>query len=497
MKLIFDSDTLFGRLMKYNTLLIFIALLILSSIFGRLVTRYFSGLRELDATSNGKKVAKMVSDNINDYRFKNTTLDENRKEIYKVAENSNYKITIIDKSGSTLISSSINKNFTFSLLRNETEKILSGNRLIKKVIGNNINYMLIAFPLASDENQKINIVENQRKNEDIIGAIILQTPLENMTGTINKLFKMVIISALIALIVAFLINISFAKHTTKPLMKVKKAAIDIGEGKYNRVKIPENSTEEIIKMIETFNYAVTQIEKNFSRKKRLEKMRKEVVADISHEFRAPLTSLKGFLELFLEKDLEEEEINKYAKIMHNDTEYLEKLVNDLLTLGQLDSEYLQLDLEKINIKDIICRAINSLKTKLNKKNISIKLKMGNKIPKIKVDKLRIHQVLINLLENAINYSPQNSEIIIKTEIVSDEIKISIIDNGPGIPEDKLNDIWERFYKIDKARTRQDKKGSGLGLSIVKNIIKQHGGWVKAENKENKGAVFSFYLRLEN
>src|SRR6056297_1772720 len=462
--------------MKYNTLVILIALLILSTIFGRLVTRYFSGLRELDATANSKEVAKMISDNINNYHFKNTTLEENRREIYKITEDTDYNITIMDKSGTEIINSKVSQsNINLELGKDEIKRVLSGNRVIKKIIGNEINHMLIAFPLTHNTNN-IKIVENQNSQKEIVGAIILQTPLENMTDTINKLMKMVVIAALITLIIAFIINITFSKRVTKPLRKIENAAINVSDGNYKKVDIPENSTDEIIKVIQTFNYAIDQIESNFEEKRKLEKMRKEFVADISHEFRAPLTSIKGFLELFIEEDLNEKEIKKYAKIMYSDTNYLEHLVKDLLTLGRLDSENTPLKLEKIDLEKIINQTINSLKTKFHKKNIKI---------------------IINLLENAITYSPENSNIIVKVSIILDELKISIIDEGPGIPEDKLENIWNRFYKIDKARTRKEKKGSGLGLSIVKNIIKQHGGRVEAKNKKNKGAEFSFYLKINN
>ncbi len=484
--------------MKYNTLVILIALLILSTIFGRLVTRYFSGLRELDATANSKEVAKMISDNINNYHFKNTTLEENRREIYKITEDTDYNITIMDKSGTEIINSKVSQsNINLELGKDEIKRVLSGNRVIKKIIGNEINHMLIAFPLTHNNNNNIKIVENQNNQKEIMGAIILQTPLENMTDTINKLMKMVVIAALITLIIAFIINITFSKRVTKPLRKIENAAINVSDGNYKKVDIPENSTDEIIKVIQTFNYAIDQIESNFEEKRKLEKMRKEFVADISHEFRAPLTSIKGFLELFIEEDLNEKEIKKYAKIMYSDTNYLEHLVKDLLTLGRLDSENTPLKLEKIDLEKIINQTINSLKTKFHKKNIKIIKRIPDRLPFIRAEKMSIKRVIINLLENAITYSPENSNIIVKVSIILDELKISIIDEGPGIPEDKLENIWNRFYKIDKARTRKEKKGSGLGLSIVKNIIKQHGGRVEAKNKKNKGAEFSFYLKINN
>ncbi|MFW6389763.1 MAG: sensor histidine kinase, partial [Halanaerobiales bacterium] len=229
---------------------------------------------------------------------------------------------------------------------------------------------------------------------------------------------------------------------------------------------------------------------------KLEKIRKEFIANVSHEFRAPLTSIKGFLEIIKEQNLSHEDIKNSVNIMYKDTKYLEHLLSDLLTLGKLESENISLNKTYIRPKSLISRALNTMKNKINDKNINIKLEIEENLPRIQVDIDRIHQVLINLLDNAVNYSAQDSTITIKAAAAKESdknVKISVTDQGSGILEEELEKIWQRFYKVDRARKRKQKRGSGLGLAIVKDIIKKHGGQVEVKSTIGKGSTFSFII----
>ncbi|MFW6287505.1 MAG: sensor histidine kinase, partial [bacterium] len=265
------------------------------------------------------------------------------------------------------------------------------------------------------------------------------------------------------------------------------------------VPISENSSEEVKHLVSTFNYSVKQIKETMDQQKKLEKMRKEFVANVSHEFRAPLTSIKGFLEIINDQDLSQEEIKECINIMYKDAEYLEHLLSDLLTLGKLESENILLNKECVSPESLVYRALKSLKNKINDKNVDIDLLFAENLPKIHVDTNRIHQVIINLLDNAINYSPAGGKITIhinpinSAEKSSNKVKISISDQGPGISEADIRHIWQRFYKADRARKREQKRGSGLGLAIVKDIVLKHGGYVEVESAVGEGSTFAFTI----
>jgi signal transduction histidine kinase len=374
---------------------------------------------------------------------------------------------------------------------------MSGKNVTRKIIGVKEKFLFMIFPLYKEPNKqnliKMGLSNNKAK---IIGGIVIQAPLDNIRTTINDIIRLIFYASIIALITALFLSIIFSRKITKPLAELRNAALKISDGEFYKVMPPKNSSREIKQLIKTFNYSSRQIKDHLDKKERLEKMRNEYVANISHEFRAPLTSIKGFLELILEKKVSQKEIENYSKIMYKDTEYLEHLVDDLLTLGRLESEDISLNRENVSIQFLVNRAVNSLKNKFKGKNVEVNIGIDNKTPILYVDKYKIHQVIINILENAISYSPQGETISINVKNNKNSkknVEISIRDNGPGIPQGSLAKIWQRFYKEDNARTRKDKKGSGLGLAIVKKIVEKHGGEVKVTNNLDKGSTFTFIL----
>ncbi len=492
----FNPSSFFGRLMIYNIIIIFISLLVIGVIFGYLIQNYYYGLKEWKATTNSRRIAHLVSKNISDDSLSKENLDKTGEEINTISRSSNMEIGIMNTEGKILLNTSNIKNFHLTLEKAEIREALRGNHVSRKIVGPENKYLLMIFPLV-EKKENIGSIVIGSPNTDrskIMGSIIIQTPLDSITDTINNIFKLVFYSSLIALTAAFLISITFARRVTKPLADINKAALKITNGVFTQVKTPDNSSEEIKHLAKTFNQAVKQIQENLQQKKRLEKMRKEFVDNISHEFRAPLTSIKGFLELMLEQNPVQNESKEYAQIMYEDTKYLEHLVSDLLTLGQLDSENISLHRENTTAIKIISKALNSLKNKYEEKNIQMNVEIAEETPDLYVDPDRIHRVMINLLENAIFYSPQKGKITIQVTTKNQQsIKFSIADQGPGIPENLTDKIWQRFYKVDNARTRKNNGGSGLGLSIVKNIIERHGGEIKVNKNYKDGANFIFIL----
>lgn len=225
--------------------------------------------------------------------------------------------------------------------------------------------------------------------------------------------------------------------------------------------------------------------------RKLETVRNDFVANVSHELRTPLTSMVGYLDTLLESDIKDPETrNKFLKIIKEETDRLSVLIKDLLNLSKIESQ--NIDLKAENFKKVLDKVINLLKTNAEKKNIELKLDIPEELPLVYMVREQIEQVLINLIDNAVKYTPKNGEIKIKAEKKGDKVYFSIEDNGIGIPQADQERIFERFYRVDKARSRE-LGGTGIGLSIVKNIIKQHGSEIKLESREGEGSKFSFYL----
>ena len=227
--------------------------------------------------------------------------------------------------------------------------------------------------------------------------------------------------------------------------------------------------------------------------RKLETVRNDFVANVSHELRTPLTSMVGYLDTLLESDIKDPETrNKFLKIIKEETDRLSVLIKDLLNLSKIESQ--NIDLKAENFKKVLDKVVNLLKANAEKKNIELKLDIPEELPLVYMVREQIEQVLINLIDNAVKYTPENGEIKIKVEKKEDKVYFSIKDNGIGIPQSDQERIFERFYRVDKARSRE-LGGTGIGLSIVKNIVKQHGSEIKLESREGEGSEFSFYLNV--
>ena len=226
--------------------------------------------------------------------------------------------------------------------------------------------------------------------------------------------------------------------------------------------------------------------------RRLETVRSDFVANVSHELKTPLTSIKGFVETLLDGALDDKENNRnFLKIIHDHAERLDSLVNDLLSLSHLESKEIMLKKTDFNLRQQVEDVISGFRSQVKKKNIEIK----NELPagiSVTADKDRLEQVVTNLLDNAIKFNKEKGFVRIYGEETNGKVKITVEDSGIGIPEKDISRIFERFYRADKARSRE-LGGTGLGLSIVKHIVELHSGSVGVESTEGLCSKFWFIL----
>lgn len=226
-----------------------------------------------------------------------------------------------------------------------------------------------------------------------------------------------------------------------------------------------------------------------TRLKELEKIRQDFVANVSHELRTPLTTIKGYVETLLEGNFQEEVALKFLQVIKRHTDRLAKIVEDLLTLSKIESKEFQLKRERIFAVDLLEEAIHLVRGEAERKNVRLSLSEIPSDLSLIGDPYYLTQILINLLDNAIKYTPGGGAIVLSAkERPPEEVELSITDNGIGIPQEDLPRIFERFYRVDKGRS-QELGGTGLGLSIVKHLVQAHGGKVWAESQLGKGSTF--------
>ena len=230
--------------------------------------------------------------------------------------------------------------------------------------------------------------------------------------------------------------------------------------------------------------------------KKAENMRRDFVANVSHELRTPVTIIKGYAETLLEGTIESdpERSRRFVEIIVSHSERLTCLINDILTLSSLESKGAQLELNPLDIAGTIGKTVMLFQERADEKRITITNEAAARVlPRVLADQGRLEQVVINLLENAIKYTPEGGTIRLFTEDSGDSIRVTVADSGIGIPFKDLPRIFERFYRVDEARTREQ-GGTGLGLAIVKHIVQLHGGDVSVTSEPGKGSIFSFTIR---
>jgi two-component system phosphate regulon sensor histidine kinase PhoR len=229
--------------------------------------------------------------------------------------------------------------------------------------------------------------------------------------------------------------------------------------------------------------------------KRLERVRRDFVANVSHELRTPVTIIKGYAETLISGAMktDPERADRFLGIINTHAERLASLIKDLLALSELESRNLAIKLDPFPISGIVSQACLLLEEKARSKAITIELKNTGEMPPVMADPGRVEQVLINLLDNAIKYTPEQGSITIYATESDDLVQVSVADTGIGIPPSDLPRIFERFYRVDTARSREQ-GGTGLGLAIVKHIILLHGGYVSVESTYGKGSTFTFTLK---
>ena len=218
---------------------------------------------------------------------------------------------------------------------------------------------------------------------------------------------------------------------------------------------------------------------------KLDNMRKEFVADVSHELKTPITSIMGYADTLLESEYEKDMQEKFLNVIASEARRMAKLVTDLLTLSRYDTNKVKKEITEFDLGELVKKCQEKVQLEINKKNHTVECFVTANVPPVRADADGIERVVLNILTNSIKYTPENGNIKIYVGFVYNDAYIKVIDNGIGIPEEDLKRIFERFYRVDKARTRE-MGGTGLGLSIAKEILDQNNGSIDIKSEYGKG-----------
>jgi signal transduction histidine kinase len=319
-----------------------------------------------------------------------------------------------------------------------------------------------------------------------IGTLQLASSLAVVDATLRALVTVLLVGSVIAIALAALIGWLSTKRALAPLEAVTQTALQItrADDLSRRISYQGPADDEVGQLITTFNQTLARLENLFHTQRRF-------VADVGHELRTPLTVIKGNVDLMRRMGCSDDES---LVGIENEVDRLTRLVGDLLLLAQAESGKLPLDRRLVELDGLVLEGIQQMSVLARDK---LQLRLGE-FDQVQVcgDQDRLKQVLVNLIGNAINYTPSGGEVVVGLSKVAKQAKLTVHDTGPGIPSEDLPHVFERFYRGEKSRTRsRDGKGFGLGLSIAYWIVRNHAGRIEVDSKENQGTTFVVWLPL--
>ncbi|BAK98276.1 putative two-component histidine kinase [Oscillibacter valericigenes Sjm18-20] len=318
----------------------------------------------------------------------------------------------------------------------------------------------------------------------IIGAVLLHSPVEGINDATTQGVKILSVSTLAALVFSVILSAFLACTFTRPLNKMKNAALLLAEGDYT-AKTDVQMKDEIGQLAGAIDILSEQLLLAKQESDRLDKLRRDFVANISHELKTPVTVIRGSLEALCDEVVTDpEQVKRYHRQMLNESLFLQGLINDLLDLSKLQNTDFKIDKQELNLCDILSDAVRSAGHLAREKDIQIRQEFDTESLAVSGDYGRLRQMFLIVLDNAVKFSPAGSEIDVSLR----NKVVSISDHGNGIAEADLPHIFDRFYKVV---SEENKSGSGLGLAIAKQIADRHNIGVAVTSKINEGAKFQF------
>ncbi|MCL2372315.1 MAG: HAMP domain-containing histidine kinase [Defluviitaleaceae bacterium] len=328
-----------------------------------------------------------------------------------------------------------------------------------------------------------------RFNNQVAGAALVGVSMEELESTIDEMYRLTIMSLVIVGFIASIFIYLSSRAISKPLRKINAAAAVIAGGNFEE-RIPvRHTSNEIDQLAESFNSMAESLQEQ-------EKIRRVFIANISHDIRSPLTSMRGFLTAMQDGTITPSQQPRYLEIVLDESERLIKLSNNIMDINLVQDAEIKLQKTNFDINQLIRNTILGFEARATQKRLMINSHFTHPTDTVNADEDKIRRCLYNLIDNAVKFTQEGGEITIETSITgsSDKVIISVSDNGPGISQEEQKRIFDRFYKGDPSRG-EDKMGSGLGLSIVKSFIRAHGENIKLESSPGGGCHFSFALPL--
>ena len=460
------------RIIKYYFTIIIITIVLFEGMFIFYIQNYYYDSVEQSLTSH----AAYTRDSYNTIYTESSSFETKANSVIEkenMKANSKFSVQIIDKNKNLIIDQ-------YGIRTNEKVEYEDVNRALAdssnlvpynyRVVDTNEHLMSISFPLKVN-----NVIE---------GVVRYTVSLNEIDKTIFKLVLGLILAGVLILLITISISLRFAESLIQPLRELKEFANELAHGNYNiKLKNKKIRNDEIGDLAQTFEHTAGEIDKT-------RRLKEEFISSISHELRTPLTSIKGWSETLGYENISKDELDLGLGIIQDETERLIKLVEELLDFSRLSSDRIRLQIDMVNIEALTKGVVNQLKVKAIENNIKLTYRFEvENLVTIQGDKNRLRQVLINLVQNAIKFTPPEGYIEIIVSQNEDFTTVKVKDTGTGIKSENLEKVLEKFFQEDF-----HKSGSGLGLAISNEIVKLHGGKIHIESEKDVGTIITFTLK---
>lgn len=429
-----------------------------------------------------REASLIASDYATDYYNSSMTLDNFQKHMEIISNYLTAEIWIVDSEGHILLNSgdstvgdnAANQNYTTIQNFDIAD------------FGNNYSQVGKFYNCFSTNTLTVfSPITNSYRNR---AYVLIHKSVDNITSSSDGFLNISFYTVTLVFLCAFFILLVFTIVIYQPIRRITQAAASYAKGDFSH-KIKVHSNDEIGYLANTLNYMAEELDT-------LEEDQRKFVSNVSHDFRSPLTSIKGYVEAMLDGTIPVEMQDKYLNIILFETERLNKLTQSLIDLNQFGHHGIRLSISEFDLNQMIRTTILTFEGTCNEKGLTFDLVLTGKELFVSGDMTKIQQVLYNLIDNATKFSHADSSIKIETNVKNEKVFVTVKDSGIGIPSDSLKKIWDRFYKTDLSRGK-DKKGTGLGLSIVKEIIQAHKENINVISTEGVGTEFIFTLPLSH
>jgi two-component system sensor histidine kinase BaeS len=332
----------------------------------------------------------------------------------------------------------------------------------------------------------------------IIGAVAIssQRAVGGGPAFIHSVDTAILISGLIVALIVGIIGAMLAQRLTQPIGSLTRAATKMGRGDLSaRVRVNTGVPAEIEQLAKTFNAMAANLQRDVNELRRQEKLQRDLVANVAHELATPLTAISGYAEVLADDEqLDPADRTEFIHIIHRQSVRLGKLVDQLRQVARLESGAEKMDLHPVDLGELVNDTLAILQNESEQRRVAIHNQMAPDLPPVLADADRLTQVVLNLVENALRYTPGGGIVRLSAHVDGAKLWVNIADTGPGFAPEDLPHVFERFYRADKSRNSHS-GGTGLGLAIVRAIVEAHGGQIRASNNPYGGALMAFSLHL--